>query len=90
MTYQAENTAFNQAMELLIQNGFNDIAEPIRILMNTAMKVERTHHLNADPYERTEGRQGYANGFKSRQIRGHITDYDIKQYCVPGFNANQN
>lgn len=72
MTYQAENTAFDQAMELLIQNGFNDIAEPIRILMNTAMKVERTHHLNAAPYERTEHRQGYANGYKAKTVHTRV------------------
>lgn len=72
MTYQTEDTAFDQAMELLIQNGFNDIAEPIRILMNTAMKVERSHFLNAAPYERTDQRQGYANGFKQKTVNSRV------------------
>ena len=72
MTYQTENTAFDQAMELLIQNGFNDIAEPIGILLNAAMRIERSHFLKAAPYERTEQRQGYANGFKQKTINSRI------------------
>ncbi|HIP82995.1 MAG TPA: IS256 family transposase [Desulfocapsa sulfexigens] len=68
MTYQQENTAFNQAMELLIQNGFDDVAAPISILMNAAMKAERSRFLNASPYERTEDRQGYANGYKDKTV----------------------
>lgn len=68
MTYQQENTAFDQAMELLIQNGFDDVAAPISILMNAAMKVERSRFLNASPYERTEDRQGYANGYKDKTV----------------------
>lgn len=72
MTYQQENTAFDQAMELLIQNGFNDVATPITILMNAAMKIERSRFLNADPYERTEERQGYANGYKDKTVNTRV------------------
>ncbi len=81
MTYQEENTSFGQAMELLIQNGFNDIAEPIGILMNAAMKVERSRFLKAAPYERTEQRQGYANGYKQKIFSSRIgsVQLDIPQ-----------
>lgn len=72
MTYQQENTAFEQAMELLIQNGFDDVAAPISILMNAAMKIERSRFLNADPYERTDGRQGYANGYKEKTVNTRV------------------
>ena len=72
MTYQQENTAFDQAMELLIQNGFNGVATPITILMNAAMKIERSRFLNADPYERTEERQGYANGYKDKTVNTRV------------------
>lgn len=72
MTYQQENTVFDQAMELLIQNGFNDVATPLSILMNAAMKIERSRFLNADPYERTEERQGYANGYKDKTVNTRV------------------
>jgi len=34
--------------------------------MNTAMLKERRGHLRTDLYERSEGRNGYANGLKVR------------------------
>lgn len=87
MTYQTENTPFNQAMELLIQNGFNDIAEPIGILMNVAMKIERSQFLKASPYERTDQRQGYANGFKEKTVHSRVgsIQLDIPQTRKPAF-----
>ena len=72
MTYQQENTAFDQAMELLIKNGFNEIATPICTLMNAAMKIERARFLNAAPYERTDKRQGYANGYKNKTVNTRV------------------
>jgi YD repeat-containing protein len=32
-------------------------------MLNEAMKIERSHVLQADPYERSERRRGQANGF---------------------------
>jgi len=37
-------------------------------VVNEAMKLERAKVLNAEPYERTEGRAGYANGFKDKTL----------------------
>ena len=42
MTCHIENNQFDLAMELLIENGFNGIADAVSILMNTAMKIERS------------------------------------------------
>ena len=33
-----------------------------------AMKIEREEALNASPYERSEKRKGYANGFKDKAL----------------------
>jgi len=38
MTCISECTQFDLAMELLIENGFEGIAEAVGLLMNTAMK----------------------------------------------------
>jgi transposase-like protein len=59
-------------MELLIENGFNGIADTIGIMMNAAMKIERARFLQADPYERTDHRQGYANGYKSKTVKTRV------------------
>jgi len=77
MTCHAENTQFDLAMELLIENGFNGIADAISILMNTAMKIERSRYLQADPYERTEHRQSYSNGYKAKTIKSRIGAIDL-------------
>jgi len=61
MTCETECTQFDMAMELLISNGFDGMAETMKILMDSAMKIERCRYLQAEPYERTAQRQSYAN-----------------------------
>lgn len=72
MTCQIQNNQFDSAMELLIANGFNGIADAVSILMNSAMQIERSRYLQADPYERTEHRQSYANGYKAKSVKTRV------------------
>ena len=58
------NTTINKVLKLLISNGTDVILPVFRSLMNEVMKIERNQMVGANPYERTENRQGYANGFK--------------------------
>ena len=53
----------------IIENGFDGLGESISILLNEAMKLERSHHLNADNYERSKERDGYASGYKPKTIK---------------------
>ena len=53
-------------LKALIERGPDFMMELFRMAMNEAMKLERENFLNAGAYERTEGRQGYANGFKPK------------------------
>ena len=69
MTHETENTQFDMVMELLINNGFDGIAETMRIMMDSAMKIDRGRYLQAEPYQRTPDRQSYANGFKPKAIK---------------------
>ncbi len=48
------------------------IGEAITILINEAMKAERSSVLNAQPWARTEGRCGYANGFTAKSVVSRI------------------
>jgi transposase-like protein len=42
------------------------------------MKIERAHALGAGPYQRTQGRTGYANGYKPRTIHTRIGPLDLQ------------
>jgi len=68
MTHQQHHNAFEDAMELLNENGFDSFAEIFRLLLNEAMKIERSQALAAKPYQRCDDRKGYANGYKPRTI----------------------
>ena len=68
MAHREHGNAFDDAMELLIENGFDGMADVLRILLNEAMKIEREDALAAGAYQRTPDRRGYANGFKPKTV----------------------
>ena len=59
----------NQYLETLTQNGTSGFGGVIIKLINEVMRYERTQHLQAQPYERSETRNGHANGFKDKTLR---------------------
>ena len=62
-------TATQEIMELLMQTGISEnMAQCFQILINEAMKMERTAYLNASPYERHPERIDQSNGFKPKTI----------------------
>lgn len=77
MTCHLENNHFDLAMKLLIENGFDGVADAVSLLMNTAMQIERSRYLQAEPYERTEQRQSYANGYKAKTVKTRIGKVDL-------------
>jgi transposase-like protein len=72
MTHQEYPNVLEQVLELLAENGFDGMADACRILYNEAMKIERTDALQALPYQRTDARRGYANGFKPKTVQTRI------------------
>ena len=72
MTHQEHPTVLEQVLELLTEHGFDGMADACRVLYNEAMKIERADTLQAQPYERTEGRRGYANGFKPKTVQTRL------------------
>ena len=69
MTCQTEDNPVEYAVEHLIEYGFDGVAEAIGLLLNTAMQIERSRYLGADPYERSDNRKCYANGFKPKTVK---------------------
>ena len=68
MAYETEYTLLEDVIQMLAANGDNKFSRVIEKVVNEAMKLERAKVLNAEPYERTEGRAGYANGFKDKTL----------------------
>ncbi len=54
------------------------MAEAIGSLLNAAMLFERERFLNAAPYERTQDRRDYSNGFKAKRLRTRVGDLDLR------------
>jgi transposase-like protein len=64
-------------MELIMQEGFEGLGEAVRTLINEAMRIERSRHLGAAPWERAEERQGYANGYKAKTVRSRLGELTL-------------
>ncbi|NBV83729.1 hypothetical protein EBR57_06380 [bacterium] len=66
-------TATEEIMELLMQTGISEnMAQVVQLLVNEAMRIERSGYLNAQPYERTQDRVDQANGFKPKFLKTRI------------------
>jgi putative transposase len=72
MTQQYNYSNESAAVEVLLKNGFDGLAESIKLLLNEMMKIERSESINALPYERSELRKGYANGFKNKTVSTRV------------------
>ena len=78
MAQQEQNRSIDGAVELLKENGFDGLADAVTVLLNSAMFAERSEHLGAAPYERTEARTGYANGFKDKCLKTRLGELPLK------------
>lgn len=68
MTRREESTAFDQIVSLVAEQGTEAMAAAFVTILELAMKAEREQTLGAAPYQRTDERRGYANGFKPKTI----------------------
>ena len=72
MTHQNKSELLNTVLQLLNEEGSGGFAEGIRLLVNEAARLERHHVLQAQPYERTDTRKGYANGYKPKALSSRV------------------
>lgn len=72
MTYQEDFTLLIEIVEQVAEQGLDFLPELIRIVINTAMQVERQKYLGVGPYERSAERRGRSNGFKSKTVSTRI------------------
>lgn len=62
----------NQSVNHILEQGADGLMDAVRLLLDHAMQIERSKVLGADPYERSENRKGYANGFKPKTIQTRL------------------
>jgi len=77
MACLTQDTQFGELLELVASKGLDEISEPVALLFNLAMRLEREKYLKAGAYERTEQREGYANGFKPKTIKTRFGQIDL-------------
>ena len=77
MTRPEEYSVIEDIMELLADDGFNALGEALRLIVNQAMRLERQQHLGVGPYERSDARKGYANGFKPKTVQTRVGALDL-------------
>ncbi len=68
MTQRQDNTAIMTVLEIINSNGLKGLGEAGFIFINEAMKIERFSVIKAGPWERSNSRTGYANGYKNRSV----------------------
>lgn len=87
MIYKNNCTLPSEYFEELAKLGLEGLPDLVRFLVNEAMRIERENYLRAKPYERSEERRGYANGFKPKTVKtrlGELT-FEIPQVREGGF-----
>ena len=84
MTHCKENNAIGRMLEAIIGNGMEGLESAISILINEAMKVERNRVLGAEPWQRSEHRRGYANGYKPRSLSTRVGKLSLRVPQVRG------
>ena len=87
MTYQPDFTLPSELLEQIASQGLDFIPELVRILVNAAMRAERENYLGVEPYQRSNERQGHANGYKPKTVQTRMGDitFAIPQVRDGGF-----
>jgi len=87
MIYKNDCTLPREYLEQLTEQGLEGLPDMIRVLVNQTMQIERENYLQAKPYERSENRRGYANGYKPKTVKTRVGEvaFDIPQVRGGGF-----
>ena len=81
---QDNHSLLNQIVNHLCAEGSEGMAEAMRLLLNHAMKAERSQALGAAPYERSTTRKGHANGFKPKTLQTRLGELTVAVPQVRG------
>jgi transposase-like protein len=89
MTHQDVCPAFDDLMNVIIDHGPAAMATALATLMNHAMQIEREHVLKAESHQRTDQRQGYANGFKPKTLNTRVGQVELRIPQTRGYHDEE-
>lgn len=75
--HPVDTTPISYVLEHLTSTGFPGLAHALEILVNEAMKLERSEYLQAGPFKRSEDSLGYANGFKTKRVKTRLGELKL-------------
>jgi transposase-like protein len=84
MTCEDEDSAATALLPLLTSGNEDRLRDALELLLNAAMLLERQRHLRAEPHERTESRNGHANGFKDKTFSTRLGQLGLRVPQVRG------
>jgi transposase-like protein len=87
MAHHTDPELLSNVLQLLTDQDHTGFAEGLRLLVNEAMRIERHQVLQAQPYERTDARVGYANGFKPKTLASRVGPITFRVPQVRGETA---
>jgi len=85
--HEFDATTISSALELLTSHGFDGLSSALELLLEEAMKLERSEFLGAGPYERTDARRGHANGFKPKHVKSRLGELSLRIPKVRGVDG---
>jgi putative transposase len=78
VTDHENRTPIDRVLTVLAEEGFDGMAQAIAVLLNEAMKLERSNFLGADLHERTAARRGHANGYKPKRVKTRVGSVSLQ------------
>jgi putative transposase len=84
VAHQPDHTVRETVVPLLCENGMDRMAQVVRLMLNEAMRLERSPVLEAAPYERSQKRLGYANGYKPKTVATRLGPLTVQVPQVRG------
>lgn len=84
ITNQIKDSLIEEIVKGLIGQGTEGLKPIIELLLNASMKIERDQFLNAGPYQRSEERKGYANGYKPKGLQTRLGALELEVPQVRG------
>ena len=75
---QYQLTVNEETLQNLLSGDGESLAKLLEELLNQVLEAQRTEQLQADNYERTDGRQGYRNGYKPRKMNTRVGTLNLR------------
>jgi putative transposase len=84
MTHEQEISGVSEAVQMVLEEGMEGLGPAVSVLLNEAMKIERSRALGAEPWQRNAERTGYANGYKPRTLKTRLGKLELAVPQVRG------